>query len=155
MLAALGVLWDPVERCLVLPLESEALRTVVHQRYVAPGSERVRISLLKEREAFERERNSLWGQADQSHQSTLTTEEETRGGDWCASGRSHGFLFLYTSQRSCGLASPPSPLPAFPKACVVAMRRQRTSSFFFHSLKKRNARSPSGTNKPFDDGCVP
>ena len=70
MLAALGVLWDPVERCLVLPLESEALRTVVHQRYVAPGAERVRISLLKEREAFERERNSLWGQADQSHQST-------------------------------------------------------------------------------------
>ena len=58
MLAALGVLWDPVERCLVLPLESEALRTVVHQRYVAPGAERVRISLLKEREAFERESNS-------------------------------------------------------------------------------------------------
>ena len=82
MLAALGVLWDPVERCLVLPLESEALRTVVHQRYVAPGAERVRISLLKEREAFERERNSLWGQADASHQSTLTTEEESRGGDW-------------------------------------------------------------------------
>ena len=52
------------------------------QRYVAPGAERVRISLLREREAFERERNSLWGQADASHQSTLTTEEESRGGDW-------------------------------------------------------------------------
>ena len=86
MLAALGVLWDPQERVLVLPLESEALRTVVHRRYVAVGAERVKISLAKRREAEEKERNSLWGQAGSSRSTPgvqISAEESAaRGGDW-------------------------------------------------------------------------
>ena len=102
MLAALGVLWDATERCLVLPLESEALRMVVHRRYVSPGAERVRISLLKEREAFEKERNSLWGQAAshcETNDTSLTEDEAARGGDWWHARVAAYFAGLRPSRR--------------------------------------------------------